>query len=54
MHEGLKGGFGLLLRDAGLQAAEGVYPAIAALLQHVFRIADDNLRLHHDGNEDFR
>ena len=54
MHEGLESGLGLVLRDAGLQAAEGVHPAIAALLQHVFGIEDDDLRLHHDGNEDFR
>src|SRR5260370_16839682 len=54
MHEGLQRGFGLLLRNAGLHAAEGVHPAIAALRQHVYRIANVNLRLHHDGNEDFR
>jgi len=54
MHEGLEGGLGLLLRDAGLQAAEGVHPAVAALLEHVFRIADIYLRHHHDRNENFR
>ncbi len=54
MHEGLESGLGLLLGEAGLQAAEGVHPAIAALLEHVFWIADDDLRLHHDRNEDFR
>ncbi len=54
MHEGLESGLGLLLRNARLQAAKGIHPAIAALFQHVFRVTDDNLRLHHDGNEDFR
>jgi len=27
---------------------------VATGLQHVFRVPDDDLRLHHDGNEDFR
>ncbi len=54
VHEGLEGGFGLLLRDARLETAEGVDPAIAALLQHVNWVAQDNLRLHHDGNKEVR
>ena len=54
VHEGLESGLGLLLGDARLQAAEGIHPAIAALFQHVFRVPDDDLRLHHDWNEDFR
>src|SRR6266478_5199260 len=47
-------GLGLLLRDARLQPAKSIHPAVATGLQHVFRVPDDDLRLHHDGNEDFR
>src|SRR5713226_8130227 len=53
MHEGLERGLGLLLGDAGLQPAEGVHPSSAALLEHVFGIADDDLGLHHDRYEEF-
>src|SRR2546430_14508133 len=54
VHEGLESSLGLLLGYARLQPPESIHPAIAALLQHIFRVTDDDLRLHHDGNEDFR
>jgi len=54
VHDRLKARLGLLLGDAGFEAAEGVDPAVAARQEHVFRITDVYLRHHHDGNEDFR
>jgi len=50
----LQRGLGLLLRDAPLQTTEGVNPTSAARFEHVFGVPDDDLRLHHDGNENFR
>jgi len=51
-HEGLQRGFGLLLRDSGFQAPEGIDPTLAAILEPVFRDVHE-LALHGYRKEDF-
>ena len=51
----LQRGLGLLLGDAGLEPAESIYPALAAVRQKTQAIGIGNyLGDHHDRNENLR